>query len=290
MTGFGRAESTGETYLITVEARSVNHRHLDIALRFPKALGNLEPDARRLIAARLERGRVDVTLQLAPASGRPEHRIVTDAVLARAYVERARALGAEIGVPGDVDLGWVLERAGVVRVEDVEPPEPPAVWPSVADALGRAVDQMCAQRAAEGATLSAELQTLLANLEGEVRTMASRAPAAAARRETRLRERLHSIVGGLGIDETRILTETAAWAERTDVTEELARLGSHVEQFRSMLGKGGPVGRALDFVIQEMHREVNTVGSKADDLEVSQAVVAAKGVLEKMREQTQNVE
>ncbi len=98
------------------------------------------------------------------------------------------------------------------------------------------------------------------------------------------------MVGGLGIDEARILTEAAAWAERTDVAEELARLHAHVEQFRAMLDKGGPVGRTFDFLLQEMNREVNTVGSKADDLEVSQAVVAGKGVLEKMREQTQNLE
>jgi uncharacterized protein (TIGR00255 family) len=118
----------------------------------------------------------------------------------------------------------------------------------------------------------------------------ARAPAAAARREERLRERLRSLVGELRIDETRILTEAAAWAEKTDVTEELARLGSHLEQLRTMLDKGGPLGRQLDFLIQELHREVNTVGSKADDLEVSQAVLAAKGIIEKMREQTQNLE
>jgi uncharacterized protein (TIGR00255 family) len=113
---------------------------------------------------------------------------------------------------------------------------------------------------------------------------------AAARRETRLRDRLRALVGDLKVDETRILTEAAAWAEKTDVAEELARLRSHLDQFRSMLDKGGPVGRQLDFLIQELLREVNTVGSKADDLDVSQAVLTAKGVVEKMREQVQNLE
>ena len=120
--------------------------------------------------------------------------------------------------------------------------------------------------------------------------MTERAPAAAARREARLRERIRALIGEVHVDEARILTEAATWAEKTDVAEELARLRSHVDQFRSALDKGGPLGRQLDFLIQELHREVNTIGSKADDLEVSHAVVAAKGVIEKMREQTQNLE
>jgi uncharacterized protein (TIGR00255 family) len=290
MTGFGRAESTAEAYLITIEARSVNHRHLDVALRLPKALSALEAEARKLAASRLERGRVDVAVQLQPAGGRAEHRLTVDAALAGEYVSRAKALGAEIGLTGDVELAWVLERPGVVRIEDVEPPEPSTLWPAIADTLSRALDELVAQRAIEGAALTGALRGLLGDLEAEVRLVAARAPAAAARRENRLRERMRALVGDLSIDENRILTEAAAWAERTDVTEELARLRSHLDQFRSMLDKGGPVGRPLDFLIQELLREVNTVGSKADDLDVSQAVLAAKGVIEKMREQVQNLE
>ena len=290
MTGFGRAESTGETYVLTVEARSVNHRHLDVALRLPKSLASVEADARKLIASRVERGRIDVQVQLAPAPGRADHQIVVDAALARQYVDRARALGTEVGLPGDVDLAWVLDRPGVFRVEDVEPPDLVALWPDVAAALGRALDQLTAQRSVEGAALAGEMEALVLALESEVARVAERAPAAAARRESRLRDRIRALVGDVHIDETRILTEAATWAEKTDVAEELARLRSHVDQLRSMLDKGGPLGRQLDFLIQELHREVNTVGSKADDLEVSHAVVAAKGVIEKMREQTQNLE
>jgi uncharacterized protein (TIGR00255 family) len=289
MTGFGRAESTSETYVLTVEARSVNHRHLDVALRLPKSLASVEPEARKLITSRVERGRVDVQVQVAPAPGRADHQVVVDASLARQYVERARALGAEVGLDGDVDLAWVLERPGVFRVEDVEPPDPATLWPELATTLGRALEQLTAQRAAEGASLAGEMHALLLQLESEVARVAERAPVAAARREGRLRDRIRALVGD-ALDETRILTEAAAWAEKTDVAEELARLRSHVDQFRSILDKGGPLGRRLDFLIQELHREVNTIGSKADDLEVSHAVVAAKGVIEKMREQTQNLE
>ena len=290
MTGFGRAEVSRETYVITVETRSVNHRHLDVALRLPKSLSSLESDTRKLITSRLDRGRVDVQIQLAPAPGRADHQVVVDTPLARQYVERARTLGAEIGLGGDVDLAWVLERPGVFRVEDVEPPDPALVWPDLDAALGRALDQLTAQRATEGAALAAEMRALLIQLETEVARVIERAPASAARRETRLRDRIRALLGDASIDEARILTEAATWAEKTDVAEELTRLRSHVDQFRSILDKGGPLGRQLDFLIQEMHREVNTIGSKADDLEVSHAVVAAKGVIEKMREQAQNLE
>src|SRR5688500_10596329 len=322
MTGFGRSEASAENSVVSVEVRSVNHRHLDVALRLPKSLGGLEADARKLVASRLERGRVDVAIQLGSSLDRAEQRLVVDTVLAREHLARARALGAELGVGGGVDLAWILDRPGVVRTEEVEPPERASLWAPVSDALARALDELVAQRETEGAALTAALRALLADLEREVNVVASRAPAAAARREVRLRERLRGLVGELKVDETRILTEAAAWAERTDVAEEpvrgpvgprkvhgtrilteaaawaeksdvaeeLARLRSHLDQFRSMLDKGGPVGRPLDFLIQELLREVNTVGSKADDLEVSQAVLGAKGVVEKMREQVQNLE
>jgi uncharacterized protein (TIGR00255 family) len=178
----------------------------------------------------------------------------------------------------------------VLRVEDVEPPDPDTLWPVLAAAFGGALGALVAQRTTEGAALAAELSARLGDLASQVELAARRAPAATKRREERLRERLRSLVGDLGVDENRILIEAATWAEKTDVTEEITRLGAHLDQFRSMLDRGGPLGRQLDFLIQELHREVNTIGAKADDLEVSQAVVAAKGVIEKMREQTQNLE
>jgi uncharacterized protein (TIGR00255 family) len=289
MTGFGRAEGSGDTFALTVEVRSVNHRHLEVAMRLPRALLALEADARKLVASRLERGRVDLTVQLA-AAGTAVQRVVADPALAREYLGEARSLGRELGLDREVPFEWVLERPGVVRVEDVEPPNVPALWPPLADALGRALDALIAQRMTEGTALGAELAALGAELRRIVADIGARAPSAVARREGRLRERLRLLVGEVAIDESRILIEAAAWADKTDVTEELARLGAHLEALKAMLDKGGPLGRSLDFLIQELHREVNTVGAKADDLEVSQAVIAAKGIIEKMREQTQNLE
>jgi len=290
MTGFGRAEATGESIVVTVEARSVNHRHLDVALRLPRSLAALELDARRVVQSRLERGRVDVNVQLTPLGGAAAQRVQIDAALAREYIARARALAMELALEGAPNLSWVLERPGVVRLEEPEPSEPTAPWPLLADALGRALDELVARRTAEGERLVEALRTLHAELTTAVDLIAVRAPATAARREERLRERLRALLAETAIDETRIVTEAAIWADKSDVTEELARLRAHLSEFTLLLDKGGPVGRPLDFLIQELNREVNTVASKADDLDMSQAALAAKGVLEKIREQVQNLE
>ena len=293
MTGFGRAEVRGDTLVVTVEARSVNHRHLDIALRVPRALAALELDARRAIAARLERGRVDVSVQVSAVTEQASARIVTDAALAREYVTQAHALAAEVselGVAGGVTLDWLLHRPGVLRTEDAEPADLVVPWPVLEQALGRALDELVGRRQAEGERLGQELRSLHAELGEIVETMASRAPAAVARREQRLRERLQALLGAAGVDEGRIVTEAAIWADKADITEELARLRAHLAELALVLDKGGAIGRPLDFLLQELGREVNTVASKADDLELSQAALAGKGVLEKMREQVQNLE
>jgi len=290
MTGFGRGEASGESIAVTVEVRSVNHRHLDVALRLPRSLAALELDVRRLVQSRLERGRIDIAVQLTPLAGAATQRVQVDAALAREYVARARALAMELGLDGAPNLAWLLEQPGVVRLEDPEPIEPAAPWPLLAEALGRALDELVARRTAEGDRLAEALRTLHGELTTNVELVAVRAPATTARREDRLRERLRALLAETAIDQSRIVTEAAVWADKSDVTEELARLRAHLAEFTLMLGKDGPVGRPLDFLIQELNREINTVASKADDLEMSQAALAAKGVLEKIREQVQNLE
>ena len=290
MTGFGRGEASGESIAVTVEVRSVNHRHLDVALRLPRSLAALELDVRRLVQSRLERGRIDIAVQLTPLAGAATQRVQVDAALAREYVARARALAMELGLDGAPNLAWLLEQPGVVRLEDPEPIEPAAPWPLLAEALGRALDELVAGRTAEGDRLSEALRTLHGELTTNVELVSVRAPATTARREDRLRDRLRALLAETAIDQSRIVTEAAVWADKSDVTEELARLRAHLAEFTLMLGKDGPVGRPLDFLIQELNREINTVASKADDLEMSQAALTAKGVLEKIREQVQNLE
>jgi uncharacterized protein (TIGR00255 family) len=290
MTGFARAEASDAKAVVAVEARSVNHRHLEIAIRLPRVLASFEMDARRLVQSRLERGRVDVAVQLSPTVTASLQQVRVDHGLARVWVGEARALGQALSLEDDVSLTWVLERPGVARLEEAEVADPALVWPTLAQALNAAIDGLVARRAAEGEVLVAELRALHAELGATVAQITERVPAAMARRTERLRERIRALLADATLDEGRIATEVAVWAERTDITEELVRLRAHLEQFALTLDKGGPVGRWFDFLIQELNREVNTVGAKADDLELSQAVIASKGLLEKMREQVQNLE
>jgi uncharacterized protein (TIGR00255 family) len=289
MTGFGQAEASDTKIVVKVEARSVNHRHLDIAIRLPRALTSLELEARRLVQSRVERGRVDVAVQLSSVPGTPLQQIRVDHALARAWVGEARNLRDALGLASDISLAWILERPGVVRLEEVDAEASPA-WPTVAQALGGALEGLVERRAAEGAALAEELRSLHASLTDTVALVAERLPAALTRRSERLRERMRALLGNTLLDEGRLATEVAVWAERTDIGEELARLRAHLDQFGLTLDKGGAVGRLFDFLLQEMNREVNTVASKADDLELSQAAIAAKGTIEKMREQVQNLE
>src|SRR5262245_58701178 len=190
MTGFGRAEAIAAGFAVTVEARSVNHRHLDIALRLPRALAAVEMDARRLIQSRLERGRVDVVVQVGPAPGQSSQQVCIDAALAAQYVEQARTLGRAVGLGEDVPLSWVLERSGVVRMEESETSAGSIAWPALAEVLGRALDELVTCRATEGAALGTELAAQHLALQAQVDAIAARTPGALARYQTRLRERI----------------------------------------------------------------------------------------------------
>lgn len=289
MTGYGRAEVAGEKLVVTVEARSLNHRHLDIALKLPRSLVSLEVEARRLIQGQVQRGRLDVSVGLRSLSA-GQGQVKVDQALAREYVELIRALAAELGVSGTPTVEWLMERPGVLSLGEPEPLAPEESWPLLAEALTRALAELSARREREGEALREALAGLHDSLAAEVERMAARAPVALERQTSRLRVRIQKLLEDATVDEGRLAMEVALLAERTDITEELARLHAHLDQFAGLLKEGGAVGRTLEFLIQEMNREVNTVASKADDLELSQSTIAAKGLLEKLREQIQNIE
>jgi uncharacterized protein (TIGR00255 family) len=290
MTGYGRAEGSAARLALSVECKSVNHRHLDISLKLPRPITSLESDVRRLIQSAVGRGRVDVSVSLNPVEGGTLTPLSVNLSQAREYAELARQVGDEVGLGGGPTVGWLLEQPGVLS-RDAEPMlSAEDVWPLLSDVLTRGLGDLQARREAEGRALAQELALLHDALGAHVEVMTKRAPAAVERRAGRLRERIQSLLGDASLDETRIAIEVAVWADKTDISEELARLRAHLEQFALLLRTGGTVGRTLDFLIQEMNREVNTVGSKADDLEIAQAVIAAKGTLEKLREQAQNIE
>ncbi len=290
MTGYGRAEVAGVRLSLSVECKSLNHRHLDIALRLPRALSSFELDARRLIQGAVQRGRIEVSVNVAPLEGAPAADLAINMAQARAYAALVRRAGDDLNLGGPPTLQWLLEQPGVITREEQTPLSPEEGWPLLHDALDKALGELRARRDAEGAALDKELRALLATMGEHVGVMAARGPAATERKQQRLRERVQALVGSTPLDEARLATEVAMWAEKSDITEELARLRAHMGELARLLDEGGAVGRTLDFLIQEMNREVNTVGSKADDLELSQAAIAAKSTLEKLREQAQNIE
>jgi uncharacterized protein (TIGR00255 family) len=290
MTGYGRAEVAGVRLSLSVECKSLNHRHLDIALRLPRTLSALEVDARRVIQGAVQRGRVEVSVSLAPLEGAPSADLTINIAQARAYIDMARRAGDELKLGGIPTLQWMLEQPGVISHEEQATLSPEEGWPLLHDGLAKALAELRARRDTEGTALATELRALLATLGEHVGVMAARGPAAAERKQQRLRERIQALLGATPLDEGRLATEVAMWAEKSDITEELVRLRAHMDELGRLLDEGGAVGRTIDFLIQEMNREVNTVGSKADDLEISQAAIAAKSTLEKLREQAQNVE
>jgi uncharacterized protein (TIGR00255 family) len=290
MTGYGHAEVAGVRLSLSVECKSLNHRHLDIALRLPRALSSFELDARRLIQGAVQRGRIEVSVNVAPLEGAPAADLTINMAQALAYTALARRAGDELKLGGVPTLQWLLEQPGVITRDEQTPLSPEEGWPLLHDALEKALGELRARRDAEGAALDKELRALLGIMGDHVGVMAARGPAATERKQQRLRERVQALVGSTPLDEARLATEVAMWAEKSDITEELARLRAHMGELARLLDEGGAVGRTLDFLIQEMNREVNTVGSKADDLELSQAAIAAKSTLEKLREQAQNIE
>lgn len=225
-----------------------------------------------------------------PERERGTGQVTVNVPLAQEYIEQAQALGKVLGLEGAATLEWVLRCPGVLALDEPAPVSPEEGWPLLAEALTRAMTELVARREAEGEALRKELMALHDRLVAETERMAVRASASLEHRQKRLRERIAALLGDATIDEGRLAMEVAIWAERADITEELARLKAHLAEFTRLLNDGGSVGRTLDFLIQEMNRETNTVASKADDLELSQAAVAAKSLLEKLREQVQNLE
>jgi len=292
MTGFGSIRFRVEDWTFELELRSVNHRHFDARIRLPRLLANLEPDVRTRLANRLARGRIDLTV-IAPEGGAPAPRLEVDLEAAREYLAAARALAQSDGVSGELDARALLALPGVSRF----------VEPEIADGLLRertlaAVDEgieaLSAMRASEGAALARDLCARLdrvGELAGEVEQRSGLVQESV---RERLRKRARQLEADTGLlDEARLHQEIAIAADRMDVTEEIVRLRSHLDQFRALLdgaGPGRPVGRQLEFLLQELVREANTIGSKGSDAPIAHWVVELKTELERLREQVQNVE
>ncbi|BDV42560.1 hypothetical protein GURASL_14830 [Geotalea uraniireducens] len=288
MTGYGKAVTETEQGRTTVELRAVNHRYGEVSVKLPRNLIAFETDVRKLVGSRLKRGKIDVFIQ------REEHGDATvqpqvNLPLARAYRDTFNQMRAELGLPDQVTLQLVLAQRDVLVTGEVGEDEE-LLRDEVLRTVGAAIEAMEAMRGREGAALLADLVTRRTTLGRLIDRVAERAPAVVTEYAGRLRERLAQLISGSGVDEARFVQEVAIMADRSDVTEELVRFRSHLVQFDDTLALAEPIGRKLDFLMQELNREVNTIGSKANDAEMAALVVELKAELEKIREQVQNIE
>ena len=287
MTGYGRCQMAEDGREMAVEVKSVNHRFLDVSCRLPRHLSFLEDAVRKGVAARVSRGHVDVFVSY--VNHRTDAReIRVDTVLATAYQGAVRELALALGKEESLPLADYVRLPDVLTVEERD--EDQAVVRSLFErALDGALLELSAMREREGEAMRTDILEKTANIESIRDGIALRAPLVVEEYRAKLHQRIASLLEG-ELDETRFATEVALFADRAAIDEELVRLVSHISQIRATVELAEPVGRKLDFLVQELNREVNTIGSKASDASIAQAVVQAKGEIEKLREQVQNVE
>ncbi len=288
MTGYGRAEATFRETTLVVELRSVNHRYCDVVVRLPRQLTSLEEAFKKKVQSRFARGRIDflVSVQKSKSAG-GQYTLNLEA--AQAYGQLLTQLKKKLKLSGEIDVALLSHFRDVISVSEAE--EPIGLLKKRIDkVLAQAISALEKMRAHEGRDLAADLEKQLLSMSKRLALVKAREKEAVASYHSRLQKRVADLSQGLNIDPVRLAQEVAIFAERSDISEERTRLKAHVGQFRKMLRKGGATGRALEFLLQEMHREVNTLSSKSNDLSISMEVVAMKGELEKMREQVQNIE
>ncbi len=288
MTGYGRGECAQAGFKITVEVSSVNRKQSEIAVNLPRELEVLEAQVRDAVNERVARGRVTVRLSVHAASASGKLKI--DTALAKAHTKELKKLAKTLNIPDAISLDLLLRIPGVLQASE-EIAESDQIWPSVSKALNRALDTLVSMRTREGAHLAKDLQQRIGLMRDAVARVQKQAPQVAERYRQQLFERIKTAgIEVPGLEDERLLKEVFYFADRIDITEELTRLQSHFKQFDDCIKKDEPVGRTLDFLAQEMNREINTLGAKANDSIISREVVTLKSELERFREQVQNVE
>lgn len=291
MTGFGAARATVEGEEISVELRSVNHKFVEVKVRLPRELAALETTVVKTVKDRLVRGAVEVSIRRG-AGADSERTPQIDLALAREYARAFSALAADLGLASKPELGHLLSQPGVVKLEERTANVEHATA-ALQQALSGALDALGEMRRREGEALAADLEGRLSTLEGWVAEVSKLAPQTVSEHHQRLQERLGELLGtgaGGSVDPQRLAQEVAIFADRIDVSEEMTRLASHLDQFRGLITSREPAGRKMDFLVQEMHREVNTTGSKSQNAQISSRIVSMKAELERIREQVANVE
>jgi uncharacterized protein (TIGR00255 family) len=288
MTGYGKGEASAVGGTVTVEIRTVNHRYGEVSVRMPRSLYAWENEVKRLVSAVLKRGKIDVSVQCEESSG-ADSLPQLDLAVARGYYEAFSRLAKELNAPQDVPVAFVMSQKGVMKdVAGVA--DETELHSRLMSAAQSAVDAVDSMRSLEGKALAADLLARRRQVAGWVDQIERRAPQVVLDYRQKLKARLDQLLDGVAMDDGRLTQEVALLADRCDITEELVRLASHFRQFDDALLLVEPVGRKLDFLIQEMNREINTIGSKSNDAGITTLVVQIKAEMEKMREQVQNVE
>ena len=290
MTGYGRGESVRDGNRITVELSSVNRKSGEVSLSLPRELEALESKIRDTILRRLSRGRITARVTLQTGDGCKRRGVRANVALAQAIVAEMEKLNATLPQPAPITLDQLTRLPGVIESVD-EDSDPEAFLPAIQDALAQALDGIAQMRSTEGAVLQADMQARIQTVHDAVERIRAFAPEVPTKYRENLRARLESAgLERIDLDDERILKELVIFADRSDISEELTRLDSHFQHYEEIANADEPVGRKLDFLCQEINREVNTIGSKAQDSRIAREVVLAKTELEKFREQVQNVE
>lgn len=287
MTGYGRGDADYAGAKFSVELNSVNRKQSDIVVNLPRDLAGLEPRIRQTINEKISRGRMNVAVVL--HQGANGAALALDTALARSYHQAMLTLQKKLSAPGEITIGTILQAPGVMRSPE-QSIDADKAWPVVQRALTTALNELIKMREREGKHLAKDLIHRLKTLRKEIKEIRALYPDVVKKYRAVLRERLEKAGLELALDDERLLKEVTIFADRSDISEELTRLESHLSQFAHHLRKNEPVGRTLEFITQEIFRELNTLGAKSNDAAISQHVVACKSELEKIREQIQNLE
>jgi len=288
MTGFGRAEAELDGKKITIEVKSVNHRFLDLNIRMPRTLGFAEEGIRKTIKSQLNRGRVDVFINFA-SLGDSDKTAVADMALIKSFVGAARLAAKECELEDDLMLSHIIRIPDAIAVQE-EKADEETLEKILQSSLKDALDMLTDMRDREGAHLKQNIDECLEQLREILALIESKKDYVYKEYRDKLKLRITELLEGTEVDETRFNTEIAYIADKADVTEEIVRLGTHIKQFEQIAKNGKEAGRKLDFVVQEMNRELNTIGSKSSDIDIIKAVIEGKSTVEKIREQVQNIE
>ena len=288
MTGYGRAVETVNGREFTVELRSVNNRYLDCTVKLPRALSFAEDAVKQAVKGAISRGKVDVFISLRSESAQ-DVKITLNAPMVEGYIAAMRQMAQDYGIGEDISVSLLSRMPDVFTVDKPEIDEE-QLLSDLLSVVNKALERYDAMRTAEGKALENDLRSRGQTILGLVEQVEAGSGQTVADYRTRLENKLKEVLANTAIDESRILTEAAIFADKVAVDEETVRLRSHLDQMNNMLTTGGAIGRKLDFLLQEMNRESNTIGSKCSDVRLARIVVDIKAELEKIREQTQNIE